>query len=219
MNYLLCQLADSGFPAGGFAHSNGLEAAMQHGHAVDGASVRTFARHAILLAGRSVLPLVTAAHRAPERLAELDQLSDAFLSNPIANRASRAQGRALLSSCGRTFPSPPIAAIAAAVDHGRLAAHHAPLFGAIMKALGIELPDAQRLSLYLAGRGVTAAAVRLGLIGAYEAQQLQTSLSEPIERAVERFGHLAPLDIAQCSPLIELFQSTHDRLYSRLFQS
>jgi urease accessory protein UreF len=30
---------------------------------------------------------------------------------------------------------------------------------------------------------------------------------------------VGPLDIAQTAPLLDLFQSMHDRLYSRLFQS
>src|SRR4029077_5347624 len=107
----------------------------------------------------------------------------------------------------------PIASIEDRVRRDQLSAHHAPLFGTITRALDIDLPDAQRLFLYVAVRGVASAAVRLGLIGAYQAQELQTFLAPHIERAVERFADLDPLDIAQPSPLIDLFQSTHDRLY------
>ena len=219
MNYLLWQLADSGFPAGGFAHSGGLEAAMQHGLVRDRASVRAFAEHAVLQAGRGALPLASAAHRSPERLAELDHLSDAFLSSPVANRASCAQGRALLSSAIRSFPDAVLAPIDERVRADGLAAHHAPLFGAIMRALGLDLGETQRLLLYLTARGVGGAAVRLGLIGAYDAQELQTALAPQLERLVNRFGDLDPLEISVAAPLIDLFQSTHDRLYSRLFQS
>src|SRR5437773_10993459 len=108
MSYLLWQLADSGFPAGGFAHSGGLEAAMQHGFVRDRSSVRGFAEHAVLQAARGALPVAGAAHRDPDRLAELDSLSEAFLSSPVANRASCAQGRALLSSALRSFPDAPL---------------------------------------------------------------------------------------------------------------
>jgi urease accessory protein len=219
MNYLLWQLADSGFPAGGFAHSGGLEAAMQHGRVDDTQGVRMFARHAVLQAGRGALPLASAAHRHPDSLASLDQLADAFLTNPVANRASCAQGRALLSSSVRSFPHVPVAVVEERVVRDRLAAHHAPIFGAVTHALRIELPDAQRLLLYLTGRGVSAAAVRLGLIGAYEAQEIQTMLAGHIDEVVQRCASLDTLDIAQPAPLIDLFQSTHDRLYSRLFQS
>jgi urease accessory protein len=219
MNYLLWQLADSGFPSGGFAHSGGLEAAMQRGFVRDRASVRAFAEHAVLQAARGALPLASAAHRDQARLTELDRLSDAFLSSPVANRASCAQGRALLSSAVRSFPDAPLAAIEDRVRLDALAAHHAPLFGTIMRALGLELGDAQRLFLYSSARAVGAAAVRLGLIGAYDAQELQTSLAPRFEQMMERLGDLDPLDISQAAPLIDLCQSTHDRLYSRLFQS
>jgi urease accessory protein len=219
MNYLLWQLADSGFPAGGFAHSGGLEAAMQNGYVIDAAGVQAFARHAVLQAGRGALPVITAAHRRPERLAELDSLSDAFLTNPVANRASRAQGGALLGSAARSFPHASIDLIRECVEREALAAHHAPLFGVIACALQLTLPDAQRLSLYLAGRGVGAAAVRLGLIGAYDAQALQLSLVPHIEQTLQRCANLDAMEIGQAAPLNDLYQSTHDRLYSRLFQS
>jgi urease accessory protein len=212
-HFLVWQLVDSAFPAGGFAHSGGLEASVHHGHVTDSVTLRAFARQAIAQAGRSALPLVTAAHHNPEDLAELDRLSDAFLSNSVANRASRAQGRAFLTASARSFPQ------AAVALRGQLASHFAPIFGAVLNVLGIDRLEAQRLFLYLTGRGVGSAAVRLGLIGAYEAQQLQTLLAEDIDRIIARCGGLGPLDIAQTAPLIDLCQSTHDRLYSRLFQS
>jgi urease accessory protein len=219
MNYLLWQLADSGFPAGGFAHSGGLEAAVHHGRVADDAGVRAFAGHALVQAGRSGLPLAAATHRQPERLAELDRLSDAFLTNPVAHRASCAQGRAWLASSSRSFPEAGIAAITEQVARGSLNGHYAPLFGAVTARLQIDVGDMQRLFLYLTARGIGSAAVRLGVIGAYEAQEIQAGLAGEIDRIAESCADLSPLDIAQTAPLVDLFQSTHDRLYSRLFQS
>jgi urease accessory protein len=219
MNYLLWQLADSGFPAGGFAHSGGLEAAMQHGHVADASSVFAFAEQALVQAARSALPLMSAAHRHPETLAELDHLSDAILTNPVAHRASCAQGWAFLTSTARSFP---FAAIATLSDHVRdeeLAGHYAPIFGAVLARLHVDLQEAQRLFLYISGRGIGSAAVRLGLMGAYEAQEMQTQLAAAIDRTIARCGDAGPLDVAQTAPLADLFQATHDRLYSRLFQS
>src|SRR5262245_42590568 len=83
MNYLIWQLADSGFPAGGFAHSGGLEASVHHGLVTGGDTLRAFARQTMAQAGHGALPLVTAAHGSPEDLADLDQLSDAFLSSAV----------------------------------------------------------------------------------------------------------------------------------------
>ena len=219
MNLLVWQLIDSAFPSGGFAHSAGLEAALQHGHVADGVGVRAFAKHALAQCGRGALPLVTAAHRRPDDLTELDALSDVFLSNPVANRASRAQGRALLTSVARSFPDVPIAPIEAAIRRDGLAGHYAPLFGRIFAALDVGLIETQRAFLFISVRGVSSAAVRLGVIGSYEAQTMQCDVAANIETVINACGALGPDEIAQTAPLIDLFQSTHDRLYSRLFQS
>jgi urease accessory protein len=218
-NFLLWQLVDSSFPAGGFAHSSGLEASVHHGHVTDAVTLKSFLQQALDQAGRGALPLVTAVHRDLERLVELDGLSDAFLSNAVANRASRAQGRAFLTSSSRTFSQASLAAVEERVRHEQLAGHYAPLFGVVLKCLDVDLGEAQRLFLYLTARGVVSAAVRLGLIGTYDAQELQLRVADDIDPIIDQCGDLDPYDIAQTAPLIDLYQSTHDRLYSRLFQS
>jgi urease accessory protein len=219
MNYLIWQLVDSGFPAGGFTHSGGLEAGVHQGQVTDSAGVCAFARQAIAQAGRSALPLVTAAHRSVAELGDLDELCDVFLVNPVANRASRAQGRALVTSSARSFPLSGLEPLEARVRREQLCGHYYPVFGAVLNVLGVDLLETQQLFLFLTGRCVASAAVRLGLIGAYQAQELQTIVSRDIDVVIATCGRLQPLEIAQTAPLIDLCQSTHDRLYSRLFQS
>lgn len=192
---------------------------MQHGHVFDSAGVHAFASQSLVQFGRTALPLVNAAHRDPVSIAELDGLSDVFLSNPVANRASRAQGRALLSSVARSFQHVPFAPLEARIKNEGLAGHYAPLFGAVLDLLGVDAIDTQRAFLFIAARGVTSASVRLGIIGAYEAQAVQASLAPHIDTIIRNCGRLSPDEIAQTAPLLDLFQSTHDRLYSRLFQS
>jgi urease accessory protein len=218
MNQLLWQLIDSGFPAGGFAHSSGLEANVHHGRVADDAGVLAYARQTLSQSGRSALPLVTGAHRDPDALVELDRLSDVFLSNPVANRASRAQGRALLKAASLSFAGTTLASIEGRMGDG-FCAHYAPIFGVVCAALDITLGDAQRAFLFTTVRGVMTAAVRLGLIGAYQAQGVQRMLAADIERTIDRCGSLAPSGIAHTAPILDLCHSTHDRLYSRLFQS
>jgi urease accessory protein len=216
-NWLLWQLADSAFPTGGFAHSSGLEAAYQAGELEDVDSLRRFVRDAVVQAAHGGLPLVTPAYRDPSRLEALDAIADAFLVNAVANRASRVQGRALAATCARVWPEAAIQALDARAR--RLRGHHAPLLGALCRALGLTLDEAQRWFLYQALRGPIAAAVRLGAAGSYAAQQLQFECAALLDEVLGRCGSLDERDLAQTAPVLDLLQSAHDRLYSRLFQS
>lgn len=211
------QLIDSAFPSGGFAHSLGLEAAYQAGEVGGEPSLRHFLKDALLQAGYTVLPLLTASHREPRRLAELDAIADAFLTNAVANRASRVQGRAFIAACARIWPSDRMQALEA--EARRLCGHQAPLLGATLRTLDLPLPTAQRIVLFQTCRGVLAAAVRLGIVGPYRAQRLQHECGGDIDAVLTRCASLDESSLAQPAPILDLLQSAHDRLYSRLFQS
>ncbi len=212
------QLADSGFPTGGFAHSGGLEAAVQQGEVRGAPELRRFVRELLWQAGYGGLPLLGAAHREPSALPALDARTEAFLSNHVANRASRTQGRAFLDTCARIFPGPvgPLREAARAAGVGY---HHAPVFGAVLRALEVELADAQQLYLSLTLRGSLSAAVRLGIVGTHESHQLQHQATPLLDAVLERCSGLGVEALAQPSPLLDLLSATHDRLYSRLFLS
>jgi urease accessory protein len=214
--WTVLQLADSAFPTGSFAHSAGLEAAAQAGEVQDAAAVRRFARDAIWQAGWGALPLVRAAFRDSSSLPALDARADAFLANHVANRASRTQGRAFLSTVTRVFPQR-LAPLQARASGLKL--HLAPIWGAALAALDIALADAQRVFLWSAARNVLSAAVRLGLVGTHEAQGDLAALGPLLDEVHAACGELEIDALAQAAPLADLLQGTHDRLYSRLFQS
>jgi len=219
MDWLLLQLADSAFPTGGFAHSAGLEAAWQQGEVPNAAALQSFLVDSLWQTGFSVLPLVNAAHHAPEDLLDLDRRCDIFLTNAVANRASRMQGRALLSTCGRCFPLPEIAALQRTAKEAKSCFHYAPLCGATLRALSVNLFHTQELCLFTQLRGMVSAAVRLGIVGPFEGQQLQFAAYPHVNAVLDRCGELERDELAQTAPLLDLFQATHDRLYSRLFYS
>jgi urease accessory protein len=214
---LAWQLADSAFPTGGFAHSGGLEAAWQSGEIPNPAALEAFALAVLEQTGWGMLPLLNAAYRDPSRFDELDHLADVFLTNPVANRASRVQGRALAATAARIWPVGPVDAVALRVEAGL--GHQGPVMGVVFAALKLPLTVARQVCLYTAARSVLAAAVKLGIAGSYEAQRIQHALIPAIAAAADRARDADERHLAQTAPVIDVLQAAHDRLYSRLFQS
>jgi len=187
-----------------------LEAAWQHGEVRQRDPLCSFIQAGLQQLGHAGLPLVTAAHAEPERLAELDRLCEAFTTNHVANRASRTQGRAFLTAGQKVFgvsvPESPCL-------------HLAPVFGACLRQLKVAKQTAARLFFFSHLRTLLAAAVRLNIIGPMEAQRLQHRLAPVAEKTMADCLALSLEDLAQTAPLLDLWQGAQDRLYSRLFQS
>lgn len=198
-------------------HSAGLESAWQQGEVRSRAELESFLETSLRQAGRAALPFVLAAHDDPARWGECDRLCDAFTSNHVANRASRAQGRALRAAVERVFPGgvrPEDAAVAPPPY-----CHLAPAFGVVLRRLGLDRETGARLFLFQHLRGLLAAAVRLNLVGPMEAQSLQHRLAACGEEVAGHALGLTLDDLAQTAPLLELWQGGQDRLPARLFQS
>jgi len=212
--WLIWQLIDSAFPTGGFAHSGGLEAAWQHGEVRNRDDLVSFVEASLNQLGHTALPFVTTGWNEPDRLAELDRLCDAFTTNHVANRASRAQGKAFLSAAERIFN-----ASAIRDPQPGLCGHFAPVFGACLRQLGISRKTAVQMFVFNQLRSLFAAAVRLNIVGPMEAQILQHRLHTKADALLEHSESLTLEDLAQTAPLLDLWQGAQDRLYSRLFQS
>jgi urease accessory protein len=217
-NWRLLQLADAAFPSGGFAHSAGLEAALQAREVTDAKALFQFSENALWQAGQFALPLIRAVYTEPETLTLIDARADSFLANHVANRQSRTQGRALLATAASIFPRE-LSELRTRLRAEKLCLHLAPVSAAIYQTLGLNLEDAQRLFLFTSLRGVLSAAVRLGLVGTHEAQAQQAALAGTLDEVFAACSPLGPNALAQTAPLADLLSAAHDRLYSRLFQS
>jgi len=213
MKWRVLQIADSAFPTGAFAHSSGLEAAARLGEVRD---LDALVDDALWQAGRGALPFVATAYDTPERLRELDDLSDAMLVNAVANRASRQQGRAFAATCARVFD---VTTIDDAVRARALRVHVAPAFGVLMRSLEVSKDDALRIHLHGALRAVVSAAVRLGLTGPNEAQRMTHARADLLDCIVQKCSALRAEDAAQAAPLLDLFAAAHADLDTKMFVS
>jgi len=208
--FTLLQLADGTFPSGGFAHSGGLEAMSVLGPPFPLADfLETSLRHV----ARAVLPFVLRAAKDPGELAMIDDAFDATLPLLFINQASRAQGRALASAAQRVWS---LAALTGATGP----MHHGPVFGAIFGSVSISPEETAAAYLHGYARGITSAAVRLGLFGPLEAQRLIADHGPLFESLrAEALSLDIEEDAAQAAPVLEIFAALHDRLDGRMFQS
>ena len=216
---LLWQLADSAFPSGGFAHSGGLEAAWRQGHIKDAAALAAFIRDALWQTVYNTLPFIRATYEKPAEFAVIDARCDAVLSNHVANRASRAQGQAMLAGAARIFHVPALQDLLAGARLAERPLHWAPVMGVIGRALELGEHEVLHLGIFITQRGFISSAVRLGIVGPMQGQTIQFNLADEVEPMATRAMQLVLDDVAQTDPLLEILQSSHDRLYSRLFHS
>jgi urease accessory protein len=175
----ILQHADSAFPSGSFAFSNGIEGLAAINAPLDRSGLRDIV--AMVLQHRwatSDRVAVMRAHRAGENfdeLAVLDQAVEAAtLSEPLRSGSKR-NGNALLAAhtrLGTTGAGELRAQVTAEKLHG-----HLPVVqGFLWRAHGMGETDAATVSGYTTASGLIAAAVRLGRIGAVEAQAVLAAL-------------------------------------------
>ena len=220
-------LADARFPAGGHAHSGGLEGAVTAGTVTDVASLELFlvgrlATAGVVAAGLAAAACAGAADGAGEVWEWLDAEADARTPSPAQRDASRRQGRALLRAARAAWPSAALDALAATRNP-----HHAIVLGATAAAAGCTPADAAQVAAYLTVTGPASAAVRLLALDPIQVSAAIARLAGPIgqaaargARAVARAGPANHNDLPYPSaPALDLYAEAHAQAEVRLFAS
>ncbi|GJN19079.1 hypothetical protein PR202_gb06316 [Eleusine coracana subsp. coracana] len=179
-------MLDSLLPTGGFAHSYGLEAAMQSRMVNNQEDLRSFVIQILENTGSLLLPFVYYACKSPYSTTwvKLDQLLEATLTNEVGRKASASQGSALLRVAASVFTE--IQALQDLrqmfIGSKNVSFHHAPIFGLICGLIGFDSETAQRSYMFVTMRDVISAATRLNLIGPLAASVLQHKVALDAER-------------------------------------
>ena len=161
MSAVAMLLADSRFPAGGYAHSLGLEQAVSDGLGVD--DVAGFIDARLRLVARADAALSVAARRAAASetgdaaLAQLDCEHAARCPSPVLREIARRLGAQLLRSAATAWPSP-------LIDGYRAASTTTPrpiALGVVGAAAGLDDRAVATVALYDDAATVASAALKL----------------------------------------------------------
>ncbi|XP_047308506.1 urease accessory protein F [Impatiens glandulifera] len=223
LQWKLWQLLDSILPTGGFAHSSGLEAAVQARIVSTPEDLQTYVIHLLENTGSLLLPFVNAATKHPEMETwhKLDRILDATLTNQVSRKASISQGSALMRVAAAVFTEVPSLKTMRSLSIGKNVVnfHHAPIFGLVCGLLGLDCKTTERAYLFVITRDVISAATRLNLVGPLGAAMLQHQISMVAEQTMERWSGKEVEDACQVAPLLDAVQGCHEYLFSRLFCS
>jgi urease accessory protein len=191
------------------------------------------------------IPYVLAGYRQPDDLETLDNDMDASTLCVVAQRASIAQGRALIGVWERAFRGtyacgPFLAGVAAAkavkaieafsddlkscfdgADELGPKGHFAPLWGIVCLAMGMDARQTSYVFMLNHAKAVLSAAVRASVMGPYQAQSVLASkgLQDMITERIDREWDTPVEDAGQIVPPLDLWVGRHELLYSRIFNS
>lgn len=221
----LLQLADSSFPTGAYAFSNGIEGLHAFGLIAGADDLAAIIQAHIeeTLSGIE-LPAVYQAHRAAANadlaaLIDLDSYVSALKPVPVFAAASTRVGRRFLDAAWPLIDRPMVTAYAGAVASGEASGHHPVAFGVVMAAAGLD----EKAAATVHGAGVVGgqvmAAVRLGFIGQVAAQRIIAGLRPDLLAAIDRAATLDRAEMGAYLPLADLAGLAQPALASRLFGS
>lgn len=244
MHPAILLLTDSRLPAGGHAHSGGVEQAVALGLVHDLPSLSAFLHGRLRTAGALAAALAASACafasvREENGRAEdgpswepLDAEADARTASPAQREAARTQGKLLLRVARRLWPAPVLDDLAEEVPRP----HHPVALGAAAHAAGAAPADAALAAAHHAVTGPATAAVRLlgldpvavhgilaGLVPDLAECAARTQLlSESADD--EEHGHSGPTRRwaalgAPSAPALDLLAERHTRAKVRLFVS
>jgi urease accessory protein len=212
VNLLL--LTDGRFPAGGHAHSGGVEAAVMAGRVTGLDTLAVFLAGRLTTAGRVAAALAAAACTGAHAAADVDAAATARIPSPALRATSRTQGRQLLRTAR------------AVLGHADLPDElHLPVAMGVVSAAtdNVEPVDAARWAAYESISGPASAAVRLLGLDPFASWGVVAALLPDAEAIAEDAAARArrPLDdLPSCSaPLLDIGAEIHATQEVRLFAS
>ncbi|MDQ1375233.1 MAG: urease accessory protein, partial [Actinomycetota bacterium] len=200
----LLVLADGRFPAGGHAHSGGLEVAAASGAVHDLASLGAFLGGRLRTAGLVAAALAAASAAPGADLVWLDGETDARTPSPAQRAASRRLGRQLVRAARTAWPGAGWASVP-------VGPHHPVALGAATSAAGLPPSDAALVAASASVSGPATAAVRLLGLDPLAVTGVLADLAPAVDRVAEAAARSAAAgDLpALSAPLLDIGAEIH----------
>src|SRR5687767_13986341 len=212
----LLQFGDGLFPAGGFAHSFGLETYAQQGRLRGAADLDALiAAHLDGAAGPADAVAMALAARAASStdvaaLVALDERLDAMKCVPEFRSASLQSGRQTQRVAAALGEDRVVAALARAVAERLTPGHHAVVFGAALRCAGATAAAAATVYLHSTASLLVGAALRLISLGQVDGQRVLAAQRSRIARlAAAAAAASGPDDMWSFIPGLEIAGIRH----------
>jgi urease accessory protein len=221
----LLQFSDGLFPAGGYAHSFGLETLVQSGRVQTAEDVAGFLRaHLENSAAPTDAVLALAARKAAlsqdlQTCLRLDQMLEALKIAAETRETSRQMGRQTLRVLHELSRDPFVARFSREVESGNAGCHHPIVFG--MASAVLDWPPEETVSafLYSTSALIVGASLRLLPLGQLAGQRILWNLGPVIASLSRGSRDKTEEDIWSFTPEIEIAAMRHESLDARMFRS
>ena len=221
----LLQFSDSLFPTGSYAHSCGLEGAVQLGWVHDPQSLEDFIRHLLLPSLQNFeLPFLAHAFHAAtdgqvDRLCRIDQQYGAMKGARELRQASARLGSQRLSMGVQLSDHPLLHRLESCRRDGRMVAQSPIIFGAQSAVDCAPLDAALTAYHFQAVASFLSASMKLIRIGQSGCQTLLGECLSHTSLVVEEAKKIPLEEAGWFSPSLEIASAQHETAYTRLFIS
>jgi urease accessory protein len=209
---------------GGFAFSNGLEAAIQKQVVTDAASLQEFARTAVEQAAMGDGIALIHAHGAAAsgdlgEVARIDQMVYARKLASETRTMSIRMGRKLAEMGAAVIGTPLLDAWRERIAAGGAPGCYPVALAVIFAAQGLPAREAFVVHQYGVAATILSAALRLMRISHVDTQAILYELNAGLESAYETAAEAGLAAMASFAPLAEVLAAVHGKAHSRLFMS